>query len=75
MLNVRIIFHCIKNVLVRVNINIVVPVPDIAVEVVRYAMENTPSVIAPHITVGMAVLVRMFTVMCARVGIVNPVPV
>ena len=59
----------------RVNINIVVRVPDIVQVMVLYVIVNTLSVIAPHITVGMVVLVRMFTVMCARMGIVNPVPV
>ena len=57
------------------NINIVVRVPDIVEEAGLRVIVNTLSVIAPHITVGMVVLVRMFTVMCARMGIVNPVPV
>ena len=57
------------------NINIVVPVPDIVGEAGLRVMASTPSVIALHITVGMVALVRMFTVMCARADIRKPVPV
>ena len=56
------------------NINIVVRVPDIVEEAGLRVMANTPSVIALHITVGTVVLVRMFTVMCARADIRKPVP-
>ena len=57
------------------NINIVVREQDIVGEAGLRVMASIPSVIALHITVGMVALVRMFTVMCARMGIVNPVPV
>ena len=56
-------------VYVIVLLNMLVRVRDIVLEVGRHAAENIRVVTVPHITVGTAVLVRMFTVMCVRVDI------
>ena len=49
--------------------NIVVVVRDIVLEVGRHAAENIRVVTVLHITVGMAVPVRMFTVMFVQADI------
>ena len=66
-----IMFGAVALVYAIVHSNIVVAVLGIVRGVEHLVAESIRVVTVPHITVGMAVLVHMFIVMYARVGIVS----
>ena len=66
-----IMFGAVALVYAIVHSNIVVAVRDIVRGVVCHVETSIRVVTVPHITVGMEVLVHMFIVMYAQVGIVS----
>ena len=67
-------FGAVALVYVIVVSNILVAERDIVREVVHLVVENIRVVTVQLIIVGMAVHVRMYIVMCVRVGIVHQIP-